>query len=79
LGSRGVKESIETVPAGFALLYPPYYWVARPRRSVALRGPTWIATSARMREEGIGTRPCRGLGCPQYSFFFPQEWGIKGG
>ena len=31
-----------TTPVGFAWLYPPYNWVPRPRRSVALRRPKWI-------------------------------------
>ena len=30
-------------------------------------------------QEGAGILPCRGFGgVPQFSFFFPQEWGNKG-
>jgi hypothetical protein len=38
---------------------------------------TWIPASAGMTEGGAA-ECCRGLGCPQISVVFPQEWGIQG-
>jgi len=69
------------------LLNPPYIWTPRPRRSVALRRPTWIPASAGMTEgQAQGPAPtetcrdgaagrCRGLGCPQVSFISPKIGG----
>jgi hypothetical protein len=60
--------------ADFVLLYPPYNWVARPRRSVALQEPAWIPASA-----GI-TRPVQqdaagSLGVSPNSLYSPKIGG----
>jgi hypothetical protein len=38
--ARGLRPHTETLAAGFASLYALYNWVPRPRRSVALLGPS---------------------------------------
>jgi hypothetical protein len=60
-----------TVVADFALLYPLYNWVPRPRRSVALRGPTWIPASAGMTGQ-VQQDAAEGLGVSPNS---PSTWG----
>ena len=54
-----------TTPVGFAWLYPPYNWVPRPRRSVALRRPKWIPAPRFHEDKLRGNDPPeadRGLG-----------------
>ena len=59
-------------------LCPPYNWVPRPRRSVALRGPAWIPACAGMTRVGVECRDRslpRVWGRPPISFLLPPRVG----
>jgi hypothetical protein len=90
MGARGLKARMETV-AGFAPLYPPYdshhrggqsQWCPYEFLAGMCRGaePLECAPKSQIQnpKRVQGTRPCRGLGCPQILQSPPKNGGPGG-